>query len=275
MPHRLTLRYPSAAELAAHLKQVRFQDSLMLSAVAAPADLAQFEKLALQIALPDQQIDLDGEVLQVLPDGSLVVRLLAAAAIDALVAGDVEPAASAAPPVASWSQDAASPAPATTSTPEASTPEPVPQRGPVVPAGMGPMSWPIEKLQSDWDQLSIGDKINVAKHGSLAARRMILKLQDRQLHQFVLTNPALTSDEVAAMAGMTSLAPELLKQIANKPEWTRNQSVVRNLICHPKLPQDVVTRLLGLLPDLELRKLARTGRVRDSVKRLIIKKVEQ
>jgi len=268
MPHRLTLRYPSTADLAAHLKQARFQDSLMLSAVGAPADLAQFEKLALQVALPDQQVDLDSEVLQVMPDGSLVLRLLSAAALDALT-GDVVAAATAAPPVASWSQAAASAVPA------APTAEPAREHtGPGIMAGMGPMSWPIEKLQSDWDQLSIGEKINVAKHGSLAARRMILKLQDRQLHQFVLTNPALTTDEVAAMAGMTSLAPELLKQIANKPEWTRNQSVVRNLVCHPKLPQDVITRLLGLLPDLELRKLARTGRVRDSVKRLIIKKVE-
>jgi hypothetical protein len=272
MPHRLTLRYPSAAELAAHLKQARFQDSLMLSAVAAPADLAQFQKLALQIALPDQQADLDAEVLQVLPDGSLVVRLLAAAALDALAAGDGGNAANAALPAASWSSDGTSPATAAAVAPMA---EPARSHtGPAVPVGAGPMSWPIEKLQNDWDQLSTPDKINVAKHGTLAARRMIMKMQDRQLHQFVLANPGLTSDEVAAIASMTNLAPELLKLIANKPEWTRNQSVVRNLICHPKLPQDVVTRLLGLLPDLELRKLARTGRVRDSVKRLIIKKVE-
>jgi hypothetical protein len=193
----------------------------------------------------------------------------AAAAADSTVASAVSAQAEPTP-----TPPAADASPAAGASPASAPEKPVAHTGPVIMAGVGPASWPIEKLQSDWDRLSIGEKINVAKHGSLAARRMILKLQDRQLHQFVLTNPALTADEVAAMAGMTSLAPELLKQIANKPEWTRHTAVVRNLICHPKLPQDVVTRLLGLLPDLELRKLARTGRVRDSVKRLIIKKVE-
>lgn len=295
------LSYAAAADLAAHLKQARFQDSLLLTAPGAPAGLAQFVGIELIVALPGQQVALAAEVLQLMPGDSLVLRLPDAAALDALLSRSGLTGAATAAPSVTW-QAATVPAPVTTdpaptavdpvavaTAPAPIEPSPRPQvgaatpateesrehRGPVIPAGMGPMSWPIEKLQSDWEKLSIADKVNVAKHGGLAARRMILKMQDRQLHQYVLANPALTADEVAAMAGMAGLAPELLKQIANKPEWTRHAAVVRNLICHPKLPQDLVARMVGLLPDLELRRLAKTGRVRESVKRLIIRKVEQ
>jgi hypothetical protein len=267
MAHQLTLRYASNAELAAYLKQARFQDSLMLTGANPPAGLAQFDRLVLAVELPGHQASLETEVLQLLPDGNLVLRLLAPAALDALVSGGAPASPAAAP--------ARSPEPSPSA--ETASPASIAARehtGPVIPAGMGPASWPIEKLQSDWDRLSIADRVNVAKHGSLAARRMIMKMQDRQLHQYVLANPAITAEEVASIASMTNLAPELLKQIAGKPEWTRSAAVARNLICHPKLPQDVVARLLGLLPDLELRKLIKAGRVRDSVKRLILRKVE-
>jgi hypothetical protein len=74
---------------------------------------------------------------------------------------------------------------------------------------------------------------------------------------------------------MASLAPALLKRLIANQEWIRHTSIARNLICHPKATLPQVTRLLDKVPQEELRRLTRTGKVRASVKRLIIKKLEQ
>ncbi|MFH1811331.1 MAG: hypothetical protein ABIJ09_21505 [Pseudomonadota bacterium] len=258
----------------------------LLPAAEGPPEVKQFERLELQVTLPDATGALAVEVLQLMPDGGLVVRLLEPALVDELLEG-VEPGTGGLEPVLAWMEAQQFPDPESESGEEPPAASPANGSGTdpaqadssnrdPSPAGVvGPAGWPIEKLLIEWPGLSVSDRIMVAKRGQLAARRHVLKLQDRNLQQYVLANPGLTSDEVAAMAAMTTLEPELLKRIGSRTEWLRHSSVVRNLICNPKVPMDLVEKLLGRLPETELRKLAKTGRVRDSVKRLIISRVSR
>ena len=72
-----------------------------------------------------------------------------------------------------------------------------------------------------------------------------------------------------------NLDPVVLRQIANDPQWLRNTSVARNLITNPKMTLPQITKLLKYLPNDELSRLARSGKVRQNVKQLIVKKLDR
>jgi hypothetical protein len=142
-------------------------------------------------------------------------------------------------------------------------------------SGMGPLSWPMEKLQTEFAGLPLGDKIRLAKYGKRHARALVLRLQDKKLHAFLLLNPKITAEEVAVLAAMSSADPALLRRIAASPEWLRHTIVVRSLVCNPKLPIPLVVKLLRHLPPEEMRRLSKTGKVRASVKREMIKRLDR
>jgi hypothetical protein len=140
---------------------------------------------------------------------------------------------------------------------------------------MGPLSWPVERLQAEFASLSMADKVRVAKYGKRPARMVVLRLQDKTLHNFVLSNNGVTADEVAALAGMANAEHALLKRICASPEWLRHTGVVRALVCNPRLTLPEVIKLLRHLPTEELRRLTKTGRVRAAVKREIIRWIDR
>ncbi|MCK5798352.1 MAG: hypothetical protein KAI47_14270, partial [Deltaproteobacteria bacterium] len=141
--------------------------------------------------------------------------------------------------------------------------------------GTTPVSWPIERLQAEWLSLTTPEKIRVARLGKRPARAMIMRMQDKILHAFLLRNPKMGIDEIATMAGMVQLDPTLLRQIAMTQEWIRHTGVARNLVAHPKLPIPLIKKIMPHLSVDELRRLTRSGRVRASVKRLLMKRVER
>lgn len=266
MPTDLFIVFGSSEDLRAYLDHNYTQGTLLLPGPDGDQSVGQFDALALQFVLPDGPQTTPGEVLQLLPGGGLVVRMVEPDTLNAL-AGDARAAAQAMPPLVSWS--------AFTSEPD-DEPEEEPEVEPVAqPRGYGPLSWPIERLHKEWNTLPLGDMFNLARRGDLGVRRLILKKPDPRLHQHLVDNPGMTPGEIAAMAGMANLPPDVLKRIASRPEWLRHTSVVRNLLTNPKMPLDIVSRLVQKLPDRELRQLTRGGRVREPVKRIILKKVSR
>jgi hypothetical protein len=142
-------------------------------------------------------------------------------------------------------------------------------------AGSSPVSWSLEQLQATWDQLTLPEKVRVARHGKRPARMLVLKGLDKSLHVHVLNNPGVTPEEIALMASMSSLEPTVLRRIAGDTQWLRHSAVARNLVCNPKLTLPQITRILKYVPNDELSRLARTGKVRQAVKQLIIKKLDR
>lgn len=137
----------------------------------------------------------------------------------------------------------------------------------------GPLGWPIERLQRDFASLSLADRIRLAKHGGQPARCLIIRAQDRVLIRQLLNNPRLTADEVAAIAGQSGGEVAVLQRLAKSREWTCHSQITRNLLCNPRLPLTDAMRLLPQLPESELRRLAKAGRVRAALKAAIIKKI--
>jgi len=253
----LSLAYRSAEDLAAHLEQLRTQNALLVPIAESDAKIQQYQTITLQIELPGGGGELEGEVLQVIPGLGIAVALKDPVAAYGLTFG-ATPASPAEPPQVS--------------TPKLSEEA---EGGGQAPRTYGVLSWPIEKLQVEWKDLPLPERIRVARYGKRPARALVMRLQDPQLHNFLISNPHITADEVAVLAGMGNLDPVLLKRLASSPEWTRHKTVVRNLVCHPKATLPQITQLVDKLGSDELRRLTRTGKVRASVKRLIIKKLEQ
>ncbi len=283
-PRTLYLTYKSQADLAAHLGQNEAQQAMMIPLPPTGEAPQQFERLALCLALGGaepgdaERVEVEAEVLQLLGATGLVVRLPDPAPAAPLIHG-ADPSPDLEPPEVSWT----GPANPLDQDPDGAwaVAEDEPEQGPTVvkghqlPPGMSPRNWPIEKLRAEWDTLTVPQKIQVAKHGKKGARRMIARQNDKKLHHFILLNPHITVDEVAVLVGNPSLEPEQVRRIANSPEWTRHASIARNLVCHPRLPLPIVTRLVEKLRAQELRRLVRSGRLRASVKRIVVKKLDR
>jgi len=283
----LLLCYTSAADLRAHLFENTERGALLLPMIDPPPGVDLYSPVSLEVVVGKDRCDMSAEVLQVLPGNGLVVRLTDVQEATELVASApiAEPAL---PPEVRISAPEPEPEPEVDAAQEADpNPEPDrdPQEGPdrggtkprIGPqiAGSSPVSWSFEQLVATWDQLTVAEKVRVARHGKRPARMLILKGLDKTLHVHVLNNAGVTPDEIAMMASMASLDPTVLRRIAGDAGWLRHTSVARNLICNPKLNLPLVTKILKYVPRDELSRLARTGKVRQSVKQLIVKKLDR
>ena len=294
----LQLKYRSAADLKAHLFEHAEQGALLLPLGDVPATIKQYESAELIVLVGGRQHAMQAEVLQLLPGVGIVARLTDLGNVET-VAGAAESVAVAQPPrvtlgqplpppthqpgprtereLAALSEEVAgegSPAdvPGEDEAGVETAAERVARKGPL---GASPVAWSFELLLAEWDNLTLAEKIRVARFGKRPARVMILKGLDRTLHIHVLNNPTVSPDEVAMMAAMTNLDPIVLRKIIASTEWLRHTTVVRNLICNPKLPLPEVTKLLRYLPRDQLAQLTKTGKVRGSVKQAIIKLLDR
>jgi len=250
MPHALTIVFSSDEDLRAQIAEHDLR-SAILHACTPPAEIVQFAAVEIALVVEDDRCHLHGEVLQIMHGLGIVLRVADWAPAHELLARRAAPRAISDDPAL---DDASAEA--------------------ELSAGAGPMAWPIEKLQREWSQLSKVERIHIAQHGQRGARGLVLRGTDKSLHVHLLNNPQLTVDEVAAMAGMPGFDPTLLRVIAKNTDWQGNVQIVRNLICNPKLPLPDAARLIGALPVDELTRLTRTGKVRDALKRAIIKHLD-
>ena len=303
----LQLLYHSAADLRAHLFEHSERGAVLLPMSDPPEGVQLYAPVGLEVVAGEGCCAVPAEVLQVLPGNGLVVRLTDVTAAAELVKGApiAEPGL---PPVVRLSLpeldlqaapentegasrepelDAqAEPEPEPDPEPEPELkPDPVPDdgvnRGGTKPkigghiAGSSPISWSFEQLQATWDQLTASEKVRVARHGKRPARMMILKGLDKTLHVHVLNNSGITPEEIAMMATMSSLEPTVLRRIAADVQWLRHSAVARNLLCNPKMTMPQITKILSYVARDDLSRLARTGKVRQSVRQLIVKKLDR
>jgi hypothetical protein len=119
----------------------------------------------------------------------------------------------------------------------------------------------------------MSEKVNAALKGTREERTAILRENLPQLHLFVLKNPALQLDEVATIARMRTVTPEVLKTIAERREWAGRPEVAAGLVRNPKTPLGIAIRLLDAVSPTELRALAKDGNVRAPIMSAARKKV--
>lgn len=107
--------------------------------------------------------------------------------------------------------------------------------------------------------MSTAEKRKLALRGDRAARMILARDTDKNLHTFVIQNPGITLDELRFIAGHRQTNPETLKLIASKREHIQHLSVVSALVSNPKTPTPLAVRLLDRLDWKEVRRLAHSG----------------
>jgi hypothetical protein len=89
----------------------------------------------------------------------------------------------------------------------------------------------------------------------------------------VLQNPGLKSDEVAAIARMSTVSPDLLKAIVERREWAQRPEVALALVRNPRTPVPLAIRMLDHVAPGDLRRLAKGTSLRMPVLKAARKKV--
>lgn len=112
-------------------------------------------------------------------------------------------------------------------------------------------------LRRRLQRMGMDDKINLALSGNREERMALALDSNKSIHHYLLKNAKLTLDEVAFMARLPSLNPDVLDKIAENPAYTQNPAVTKALVFNPRTPLRTAIRLLDRLPRSELNVLAR------------------
>jgi hypothetical protein len=231
------------------------QGAFLKTALPEAAKLAQFARVDVHFALPDDETyTLAGDVVTVVPGQAIAVqwRPDARPELERLLAVVVKQA----PAGAAGSDE-----------PVVTLMEDAPSSDVVMPVG------DRESLQARLEAMSVQDKRTEALHGRKDMRWLLIRDHNKSVHPFVVKNPAITLDEIEQIARLTGVNPEVLHTIAHNRDWTRSQNVCRNLIKNPKTPMPDALSLLDKLPIGEVRALAKSPSVRAAIQMAARKKI--
>ncbi len=113
--------------------------------------------------------------------------------------------------------------------------------------------------------MSIAEKLKLALRGNKDARAILIRDSSKLIRRFVMQNPRLSDAEVIAIARNRSSDDELLRVIIERREWMRNYQVRLALVTNPKTPLAVALRQLPTLGERDLRMLAKSRNVPQTV----------
>lgn len=128
-------------------------------------------------------------------------------------------------------------------------------------------------VQQQIDGMTINEKRHAAMHGHKDTRLLLIRDHNKSIHPFVLKNPAITLDEVEQISKLTGVNPDVLHTIAMNRDWTRSQSIVRNVVKNPKTPIMDAIALVEKLAVSDLRAIVKSGSVRGPIQTAARKKV--
>lgn len=113
--------------------------------------------------------------------------------------------------------------------------------------------------------MTVGEKLKLALLGNRDARAILLRDANRLIGRFVLKNPRLTEDEVAAIARNRNIDSEILREIGDHKQWPRNYQVRHGLVTNPKTPLSTAIHFVAQLSERDLRFLAKSKNVSATV----------
>lgn len=252
---RLRVTYASAARFARDAESQIARGGLLIRAE--ERDLAPGTALGLEIVTPVGTAALEASVLQVIAGQGIAVRVAAddPAIARLLEAGRGADAGGDDPARAVWVEDE-----------DETEDEGEDESG--EPGDRAPRS-AREKIEA----AAKPDKIQMALRGSRAERALLIRDRDKSLHQYVIRNPKISLDEVAAIARMTTVAPDVIKLIAERREWYQRAEVAAALVRNPRVPMPIVRKMMAFVSATELRQLAKGAGVRDRVAQVARKKL--
>lgn len=116
-------------------------------------------------------------------------------------------------------------------------------------------------------KMGMKDRVKLAMKGDREARNILIRDPNRIVAQAVVHNPRITEQEMEKIAAMRSITEDILRQIANSRQWSRNYMIVHNLARNPRTPIANVLNILSRLHLRDLAALSKNKNVSDAVRR--------
>jgi hypothetical protein len=114
--------------------------------------------------------------------------------------------------------------------------------------------------------LSVRQKVQYAMFGTREIRAIMVRDTNKEVARSALRSPKITENEVESIAAMRGVSEDVLREIGNSKQWTRNYIVIQNLVRNPKTPLAISQRLLFRLHNKDLSMLSRDRSVPDAVR---------
>jgi len=116
----------------------------------------------------------------------------------------------------------------------------------------------VKNLTKRISEMSISDKIKTAMLGNKEARSILIKDANKIVASAVLQSPKITEEEIETISRSRAVSDEIIRQIANNRDWTRNYSIKLNLVSNVKTPLHVSMKFLNFLTQKDVQQIARS-----------------
>ena len=123
----------------------------------------------------------------------------------------------------------------------------------------------VRALHAQIALMAVPEKIKLALRGNKDARQILIRDNNKVIRRLVLQNPRVTDAEIVAITHNRTADDELLRVISDRREWIRNYQVRLGLATNPKTPITVALKQLLLLGERDMRALAKSRNVPQSV----------
>jgi len=128
---------------------------------------------------------------------------------------------------------------------------------------------PEERKQSllkTVQQMTVGQKIQLAKRGGREVRNLLLKDTNKEVLRTVISNPKMTESEVELISVNRQIPEEILRTVSKNREWMRNYNIVLGLVSNPKTPAGVSANLVVRIKKQDLVKLEKNKNIPELVR---------
>jgi|GEM_PF-5110574 hypothetical protein len=121
--------------------------------------------------------------------------------------------------------------------------------------------------------LSLKDKLRLARQASRPVRQILIRDVEKNIHVQVVRNPKVSDHEILEFSAMAALSPLALRWIADQSRHARNKRIATNLVTNPSTPPDVAKKILGGMSMSAVKRVARSTRAREPIRRAAKKKL--
>lgn len=116
-------------------------------------------------------------------------------------------------------------------------------------------------------KMTVAEKMVEGLKGPREARMMLIRDRNRTVWSSVLASPKMNEADAEAIAQMRNVAPDVLREVGKKREWTKRYKVAHELVKNPKTPPEVSSQLLTRLSSRDLKQLTRDRNVSEVIRR--------
>ena len=111
------------------------------------------------------------------------------------------------------------------------------------------------------------DRMKLAMKGDREARSILIRDANKVVCAAVVNNPRITEHEIENIAGMRTVADEVLRLIALNRSWARAYPIIHNLARNPRRPIPTVLNILPRIRTKDLQNLTQNKNVSEAVRR--------